>query len=411
MIDLKTILKQHPNCLNSRASFKSVLMDQYPMEKRVVNILTILFECGIAHKIQSKITLADSDIQALTLQLENEYGIPPKYSLECLSIWATAFDIPVQFNISSSTPLTAHEPIIHAPIEDNVVVEGCQSDYETLTLEDGTLSITKFVGFDEKEITVPNQINGVKVTSIGENAFALCSGIERIVVSEGITQIKNGAFFDCLSLADVVLPESLEKLGSQPSSSEIIWGNYKGVFENCAIKSLDLPYKLNFVGRRAFRGCKRLAKINLPNAIKKIPAQCFEGCSSLQEVLLPDKLTHIRESAFRGTAIENIKVPPSVTEIEKYAFDSCQKLSKVTLYEGLLKIGPNAFQNCTSLCELKLPRSITAIGPNAFDIESFYNLFAGRRKSSKDLVVACYSGSFGLEYARKAGFKIKNAAK
>ena len=33
MIDLKSILKQYPNCLNSRASFKSVLMDNYPSKR------------------------------------------------------------------------------------------------------------------------------------------------------------------------------------------------------------------------------------------------------------------------------------------------------------------------------------------------------------------------------------------
>lgn len=54
MIDLKNILKLHPNCLSSRASFRSVLLDKYPNEKRVINILTILVECGIANRIKEK---------------------------------------------------------------------------------------------------------------------------------------------------------------------------------------------------------------------------------------------------------------------------------------------------------------------------------------------------------------------
>ena len=78
MIDLKTIMNMHPNCLSSRASFKSVLMDTYPDEKRTINILTILFECGIAQKIKNKPVLGEYDFQALLSQIENEYGIVPK---------------------------------------------------------------------------------------------------------------------------------------------------------------------------------------------------------------------------------------------------------------------------------------------------------------------------------------------
>ena len=93
MIDLKTILQQHPNCLNSRASFKSVLMDKYPTERRTVNILTILFECGVANKIKLKKRIDANDMQGLIAQIENEYGISAQYSQDAILIWAAAFDV------------------------------------------------------------------------------------------------------------------------------------------------------------------------------------------------------------------------------------------------------------------------------------------------------------------------------
>lgn len=63
------------------------------------------------------------------------------------------------------------EPIRHAPIIDHTVVEGNKSDYETVVRKSGHLTITKFIGFDEKEIVIPNQIDGAQVTVIGEEAF------------------------------------------------------------------------------------------------------------------------------------------------------------------------------------------------------------------------------------------------
>lgn len=80
MIDLKNILQSNTGCLSSRASFKAVLMDKYPGEKRTVNILTIMYECGIVQKIKSKSMLGENDFQAILLQLENDYGIVAKYA-------------------------------------------------------------------------------------------------------------------------------------------------------------------------------------------------------------------------------------------------------------------------------------------------------------------------------------------
>ena len=144
MIDLKNILKQHPRCLSSRVSFKSVLTDTYPEEKRTINILTILFECGIAQKIKNKPILGDTDLQALLAQIENDYGIVSKYSLESIRIWADAFDISVDTKkIEECTPLV-HDPIIHVPIVEYAVVQGTKSDFETV-LENGSLTITIFI--------------------------------------------------------------------------------------------------------------------------------------------------------------------------------------------------------------------------------------------------------------------------
>lgn len=139
MIDLKNILRLHPNCLSSRASFKSVLMDSYPDEKRTVNILTIMFECGIVQKIKCKSVLGENDFQALLLQLENDYGIISKYSGESIRIWADALGVVVQVTSEQTSTQVAHEPIVHKPIADSVVIEGCKSDYETEVLKSGSL--------------------------------------------------------------------------------------------------------------------------------------------------------------------------------------------------------------------------------------------------------------------------------
>jgi hypothetical protein len=133
--------------------------------------------------------------------------------------------------------------------------------------------------------------------------------------------------------------------------------------------------------------------------------------------LLPDNLHSIGCDAFGGSGLLKIDIPSTVSKIEKHAFRNCEKMSSVILHEGLNTIEDRAFENCKSLCAITIPNSVTAIGQQVFDITGWYQPYDRRRKGwstrekSKDLVIACYAGSYGLDYARKEGYQIKNAAK
>ena len=72
------------------------------------------------------------------------------------------------------------------------------------------------------------------------------------------------------------------------------------------------------------------------------------------------------QSISRMLALENIKLPSTVTEIGNHAFLNCSNLRKVILKEGLQAIGNRAFYNCTSLESIKLPSTVTEIGNNTF---------------------------------------------
>lgn len=424
MLDLKTILSKHPNCLSSRASFKSVLMDSYPNEKRTVNILTIMVECGLVHKMKTKSELEEKDFQAYLFQLENDYGIVAQYSAECLKIWAEALGVTVSVLTKQVSAPSVREPIVHKTISDPIIIEGCKSDYETEMLQSGSLRITKFIGFDEKEISIPNQMDGKPIAVIGENAFAKCTGIEKVIIPEGIEVVENGAFAGCESLKTVLLPTTLKSLGNKPkmSTPQYSWEtpreiSHDGVFQNTSICSIDLPVGLTFLGKKAFQYCKNLSQIDLPNGITIIPEACFSNCLSLKTVALPDNLSSIQTYAFYNTGLTQIDVPPTCKEIVRDAFKACEHLSQVLLHEGLRKIGDSAFENCKGLCAITIPNSVTEIGKQVFDITGWYQPYDRRRKGwstrekSKDLVISCYAGSYGLEYARKEGYQIKNAAK
>lgn len=410
MIDLREVIHSYPNCLSSRASFKSILMDKYPECKRMINILTIMVECGIVQKIKSITSLSDNELQILLLQLEKDYGISPQYSSECIVIWAKAFDIQVQLNKKQVISVSIPKPVFHTPIIELPIVEGEDADYEYL-MENGAVTIKKFIGIDEEEIIIPNSINGMPVKVIGEKAFAGCNSVNKVVVSDGITVIEDGAFHGCISLKEISLPMTLQKIGIISSESRCI-----GVFSETAIEEVQLPTKLQLIGDNTFEYCEMLSKIELPNSIKVLPSECFNGCTALKEVFLPNKLTTIGYSAFSGTGITKIDIPASVTRIESDAFSECEHLTQVLLHEGLVEIEDGAFENCELLHVITIPKSVKSIGKHIFDITDWYQPSDRRRKGyfttsiNSNLVIHCYAGSAGLEFARKEGYRVKNAA-
>lgn len=524
MIDLKSILKTYPDCLSSRASFRAILLDMYPNERRTINIMLSMYESGIVRKIQSKNALLSADVESILSFIENEYGISVKYATEAVYIWAAAYDIPLH-EAAPSKPVVIPNSNLGNPEEstyarqtrtrshrsyvdlsNDASVHPCPNssrsvntdplEWETSVLPSGNLMISRFVGVDNDEVIVPNSINGISVTAIGSEAFDKCIGIKSIIVSEGIVEIQDGAFFGCTALEKVILPNSLVRLGSNGLNVS------KGVFEKTGLKQIVLPDGLTYIAPKAFKWCQQLRTMQLPNSVVEICDESFFGCIALREVYLPNGLTSIGENAFSKTNLEEIYIPDGVQEIRNYtfykctrlknvslpdsiekiadyafswsgllsiyipdkvlslgrysfyqcphlkdvslpqnlkeigeyafsrtaivnikipgtvdtinqnAFSDCSQLSSVAIFEGVRVIDDFSFDNCAMLKEIIIPMSVCKIGINAFMLlvqQTNWHSKKPDREKNKNLVIACYPGSYGLEYARKNSYKTKTA--
>ena len=65
--------------------------------------------------------------------------------------------------------------------------------------------------------------------------------------------------------------------------------------------------------------------------------------------------------------ITTVTIGNGVTSIGDYAFYSFDKLAKASIPYGVTKIGNYAFENCGKLSEINLPNSLTVIGSSAFE--------------------------------------------
>ena len=263
------------------------------------------------------------------------------------------------------------------------------------------------------DVSIPSTLDGVKVTSIGNNAFRNCRGLTSVTIPSGVTSIEDHVFEGCSELKSVTIPYSVKNIGEWafnscfalksvtiPPNVERIGG---GAFIHCrGLTSVTIPAKVVSIGGIAFGYCSALRQINVdagnqsftsidgvlytkdqsvllafPNALTsvKIPKSvahiggwAFEGCNGLKSVTIPEGVTTIENNAFKECGgLESVVMPSGLKKIGGSAFVNCRSLKSVTIPEGVCDIGGRAFRGCGELASLTLSKGLTTIGDNAFE--------------------------------------------
>ncbi|MCH5162159.1 MAG: leucine-rich repeat domain-containing protein [Clostridiales bacterium] len=107
------------------------------------------------------------------------------------------------------------------------------------------------------------------------------------------------------------------------------------------------------IGQLAFSVNKNIVTVRLPATITLIDRGAFAMCSELTTV-----------SFYGGES--------QLTRIEMIAFQACSRLSSIELGDNLVYIGPSAFQGCSGLVDIDVPHSVKEIGLSAFANTGFF---------------------------------------
>lgn len=280
----------------------------------------------------------------------------------------------------------------------------------------------KSIQIDAENPKYMTQNNMVLTKDKSSLLFCIPNESGKIVIPDGVTYVANDAFSN-ISIATLVVPESVEKFGNSQVEAiySIEWnaincldthfpfGDHGNQFTTSvtfgnkvehipsglccymtSLTSVELPKSIKSIGTRAFMGCNGLTEITIPDGVTLMGGEIFNYCDNLSKikwnaidctidgylfgaefnekitnVVFGDKVKSIPSVCYRLSNITEVKIPESVTKIGNQAFYYCGSLVKANLPKGLKEIGNEAFAGCDTL-DLEFHEGLETIGTSAF---------------------------------------------
>lgn len=205
---------------------------------------------------------------------------------------------------------------------------------ESVDLSNTNVTImTDGVFFNNTSLTSIKLPKGLK--NFWDNAFNGCTSLNNIEMPSTVKGIYNNVFLGCTSLTNVTLNEGCTTLGHH-------------VFKKCPLATVTFPNTLNSIDEYAFESTN-LNTVDLSNTqITKLPDGCFYDCKQLSDVKLPMGLTYIGKNAFFKSSIASITFPPTLLNIDAWAFQYA-KLANVVIPTSCSLVDKAAFANNDNL--------------------------------------------------------------
>ncbi|GHV72711.1 hypothetical protein AGMMS49940_00130 [Spirochaetia bacterium] len=183
--------------------------------------------------------------------------------------------------------------------EDEAKRTAVEDDFDIEQLANGTLRITSYSG-TAKNLVVPTTISGVRVTSIGKEAFKN-KGLYSVVIPDGITEILDGAFSNN-TLTSISIGKGLKIIPTD------------AFYRNQHLTTLVIPDGITEIGYRAFRGCA-LSGITWGKGLVKIDVEAFSS-NNFTELTFPNSVTFIGQGAFFDNPLTAIVLPASLAQYD-----------------------------------------------------------------------------------------------
>lgn len=143
-------------------------------------------------------------------------------------------------------------------VEDNGYRMNVSRDFKTGLL-------LKYSGNDDKELTIPDKVEGCPVFGVSRRVFSERKSLEKINFGKSVKNLGVSSFA-----------------------------------RNKGIKQLHIPSNVKWISAYAFSNCSNLTKVVIDEGLVNISKFAFLNCTSLTEIEIPKSVKVIEPDAFKG---------------------------------------------------------------------------------------------------------------
>ena len=287
-----------------------------------------------------------------------------------------------------------------------------ESQMTSFIFGDNVKHIPAYLCYDMNNLTSIDLPNSV--TSIGEQAFCLCSGLTSVTIPNSVTSIGERAFYGCWNLTSIIWNAE-----NCTNFSDSFYAPFYGC--TAQITSFTFGDSVKHIPAYLCYDMNNLTSIAIPNSVTSVEGDAFYACSSLDSVSIEattpptlggysfsssptcyipcGTLSAYQSSAWAeqvGSFVEQCDGP--IVDANKcgdnlywaytdgtltitgtgdmYNYDYTNNLApwnnvsnnikNIVLPEGLTSIGEWAFYLCASVTSISIPEGVTNIGVRAF---------------------------------------------
>ncbi|GAA0077073.1 hypothetical protein UT300005_14510 [Clostridium sp. CTA-5] len=211
---------------------------------------------------------------------------------------------------------------------------------------------------------------------------ATIAGIMAVVLSTSLVNTKV-TFATTTAMGDV--SSNKEETSSKDTNKDlaIAWKADEGIkFDSekkCTIKNIifnDISegntHAVSVIGNTI----NEEQAVALPNSVEvdgtiynvtSIGDKAFYCCEKLTGITIPDGVKSIGKNAlYNCIGLTSVEIPNGVTSIEEEVFQGCRGLTNITIPKSVTSIGKHSFDGCWNLESIVLPDGVTSIGKGAF---------------------------------------------
>ena len=194
----------------------------------------------------------------------------------------------------------------------------CDADIKNLSFRAGTKGIASGLGYGDalETVVIPSSLEYAPVFPKSGNLKSV-----KFEDNSRLTKLSSYAFKNCPKLETIDFGKN-SALNMIPNDC----------FEGCvALKKITIPSEVTNLGASVFANCAKLEAVIFPDGSKlsSIGSSAFANCTSLKSVDIPNGVDFLAYSLFKGSAIEKLTIPESVSTISFYAFQDCAALDEV----------------------------------------------------------------------------------